>query len=290
MSNRNPFQYALLRYVHDAVTGEFLNIGLVMFSKPARFFRAQLLSQYGRVSGMFPNVDGEFYQRYAKRLQTAFDQLASKIEDPQSALLADLSSELAAVIQTVLPHDDSAFQFSEARGGAARDLAAFFEHTYARTVTQYLEKRDSATRSDEDVWAAFRKPLQVHKITQHLVRHTVSTPYGDQEFDHAAKNGKWHLMEPTSFDLALPTSIRKKALMFDSMARVLHDHAPDAVLHILVGAPTRDDAKVQRAFHDVQKLFKERTQDIGNVDIVEEKDAEKLAVRMQRLMAGEHST
>ncbi len=44
--NEVPFQFAVLRYIHDPATQEFLNVGIVVYSKEARYIRAQVSSRY----------------------------------------------------------------------------------------------------------------------------------------------------------------------------------------------------------------------------------------------------
>ena len=44
MSNELSYTYTVLRYVHDVMTGEFVNVGLVVHSPAANFFRVETRS------------------------------------------------------------------------------------------------------------------------------------------------------------------------------------------------------------------------------------------------------
>ena len=69
MNVQTPFQYAILRYIHDQGTEEFLNIGLAMYSQPENYFRAQVLTRYRRVTQTFPGASGKLYKGFVDRLQ-----------------------------------------------------------------------------------------------------------------------------------------------------------------------------------------------------------------------------
>src|SRR5262245_30400253 len=84
MNTKIPFQFSILRYLHDSFTGEFLNIGIALYGQEPGYFRVQLLQKYARVTSAFPMADGEFYRRYITSLQGKFDQLAEKVNSNQS--------------------------------------------------------------------------------------------------------------------------------------------------------------------------------------------------------------
>lgn len=52
-----PYSFAVLRYIHNIVTGEFINVGVVLYSPKARFLSALCTARYGRVS----NLSAEFH-------------------------------------------------------------------------------------------------------------------------------------------------------------------------------------------------------------------------------------
>ena len=54
------FKLFALRSIHDEVTGEFANVGIVLYSESARVLKAKFTTQYSRLSGMFGGaIDGD---------------------------------------------------------------------------------------------------------------------------------------------------------------------------------------------------------------------------------------
>ena len=44
------YSFSVLRYVHDPVTQEFINIGVAVFSPEAKYLRAICTTSYGRIT------------------------------------------------------------------------------------------------------------------------------------------------------------------------------------------------------------------------------------------------
>src|SRR5579864_8503893 len=134
---RTPYSFSVLRYVHDPVTQEFINIGVAVYSHDVGFLRAICTTHYGRISRMFTKIDGN-----------RFRQLTRYIQEKAGAIGANLPSELPFepglaiehLLARVLPPDDSSVQFSHAGVGLADDL----EKTVVELFDRYVE-RYSAT-------------------------------------------------------------------------------------------------------------------------------------------------
>jgi hypothetical protein len=59
MTTRAPYSYVLLRYRHDPLAGEFANVGVIVHQPSSRFLDAKIRHTLGRLSAMFPDIDGE---------------------------------------------------------------------------------------------------------------------------------------------------------------------------------------------------------------------------------------
>jgi len=84
-----PYSYSVLRYIHDGVTAEFVNVGVAIYSVDASYLKAKCTIQYGRITRMFDRIDGDRFKQLVKK---------------------------------VLPPDDSAIQFSPEAYGVSADL------------------------------------------------------------------------------------------------------------------------------------------------------------------------
>lgn len=280
MTEAVGFQYAILRYVHDAATGEFLNVGLAMYSPEMRFFQARLQPLYRRVTATFPDADGEFFKEYISRLQTAVDTLTVEISSGQLSLLEEGPQDLAALLGMVLTPDDSSIQFGRVYSGAAADLNAVFADLYARLVERYLSSQDRNTRDDAAVWNYYRRALQVQNVVQRLQAHVIETKYEPVALNHAWRNGHWNALEPVSFDLMHPGSIQRKAREWLGSVRVLKTSPEWGTLYMLLGAPHQEDRTVERAYESAKRMLS----DDESVVLVEENEAEDFAERIDQLI------
>ena len=57
MTEKTPYTYTVLRYVHDFATAEFVNVGVVLHCPKLRYFDAKLRHTHGRFSDLFPDLD-----------------------------------------------------------------------------------------------------------------------------------------------------------------------------------------------------------------------------------------
>ena len=76
------YSFSVLRYVHDPVTQEFVNIGVAVFSPEARYFRAICTTSYNRVTQMFGAIDGQGFRQYSRHIQ---DQICAVGQEYASA-------------------------------------------------------------------------------------------------------------------------------------------------------------------------------------------------------------
>ena len=82
------------------------------------------------------------------------------------------------------------------------DLSDAFTDFFDRLVDYHL-KRSSSRSTDAAVWTeAYKAHFERSEIKALLKPHSVKTEGSNTlEFDHAVKNGVWHLMEPVAFAL-----------------------------------------------------------------------------------------
>lgn len=279
--NRVPFQYTVLHYMHDVTTGEFLNVGLVIYSATARYFQARMLTQYRRVTATFPETDGDFYKRYLGHLQTIADQITLEVSQGQLSLLDDPSGRIEPLLARILTPDDSSIKFGPMHDGVADDLDIVFEHLYSRLVTRHLDNTGRASRNDEDVWNVYRRPLQAENVIQRLQPHVFQTRYDPISLDHSWKNGHWNAVEAVSFDLVQPNSIQRKASQWFGQIHALTTSVDLGKIYLLLGAPKQDSGDLKRAYRNAKSMISDSDQ---SVELVEENQADEFAKKMRDLV------
>ena len=132
------YSFSALRYVHDPVTQEFVNIGVAVFSPAARYFRAICTTSYSRITQMFRKVDGRGFRRFARYIQ---DRICAVGQEYASAGPSAEGLTIERMLAKVLPADDSALQFSSVGVGLSGDLDRTLNELYQRHVQRYTPAR-----------------------------------------------------------------------------------------------------------------------------------------------------
>jgi len=135
-----------LRYIHDVVTGEFANIGVVLYAPDLRFLEARFTSSYERLNAIFLKIDHLHFRALMRYLTNRFEELGAEIRDDLHAPPVIALSEL---VKKVLPPDDSSLQWSQQGGGITDDPARALGETYKRLVERFVAGATQVSRSDE---------------------------------------------------------------------------------------------------------------------------------------------
>jgi len=270
---KQPYTYTVLRYVHDTGTGEFANVGVVLTSPAARYADAILRPTYGRLSKMFPGMDGDHFRRVIRHLQSRFDGLAARLREEID--LGQMPGSALELAHGVIAPDDSSFQWSPMGSGLAADLPAALESIYQRMVEQYDEKPKSESRSDEAIWRTFKKGFEERKVLSRLHPKIISVADDEVTFSHAWQNHQWHCLETVSFDLMQPQSIKDKAHNWLGRMTSIRDAAEEFRVYYLVGEPRIEGSR--RAFDQALNVLNKTP---VPHEIVREQEAESFAADM----------
>ena len=235
---REPYTYSILRYRHDPVSGEQINVGVLLYAPQNGYLKAEIHKAYGRIKKVFPNVNGKILKQDLQRIEKAFEKLSRKreVDDMFSRDLDAL--ELG---HKVVSKDDSALIWSEAGSGLTKDPEDTLHNLHSRFVTQYEQTAQSVARGDADVWKPFRDELQEREIAEFFASKTIRSDFNEIEFDHAWKNGKWHCIQPLSFDLGTEDGIQEKAARWVGNMLGLEKADEAVVPYFLIGEPKNSD-------------------------------------------------
>jgi hypothetical protein len=256
------------------VTQEFINIGVAVYSREAGFLRAVCTTHYTRITRMFTRIDGDQFRQLTRYVQ---EQVSAIGKSLPSELPFEPDGAIEKLLARVLPPDDSSIQFSESGVGLSQDLEKTTAELFERYVERYAAGGEPNRRQDEDIWRAFRKPLEERQITSHLAQKRIVAPDYEYDFQHAWKNGIWHVYEPVSFDMVDGGSIVEKANRWLGRATCLNDSVEQFQLHLLLGEP--QDSRLQGPFLKAQNILRKAP---GRCELVAEKDAEAFADEFER--------
>lgn len=241
MTRMTPYSYTLLRYVHDVLTGEFVNVGVVLYAPATQTVRFKTRTTIGRLRRVFPDVDRAAFVASMYAARRALQRVAkaeAEIDMFRHRTNASERADAVSIAARAIPKDDSSLQWSTAGTGIAEDTEEALDRLFARFVSKYDEP--ARTRmSDEDVWRPVRQKLEERNLGVQLQEKSIHGGLDDIVFKHAWKNGQWHVYEPLSFDLADADGIKSKAreTLGHLLAVVADGRAEHFKPHFIVGAP-----------------------------------------------------
>lgn len=272
---RTPYSFSVLRYIHDPVTQEFVNIGVAMYSQQAGFFRAVCTTHYARITHLFTKIDGNRFRQLARHIQEQVNAVGE-------SLVSELPFEPGRIIEhllgRVLPPDDSSLQFSTPAGvGLSHDLEKTLNELFDRYVERYAARPGATRRDDEDVWRVFREPLERQAVTSHLTPKRIVASNYDFDFERAWKNSIWHVYQPVSFDMVDAGSMLDKANRWVGRAASLNDSSELFKIHLLLGEP--QDEGLKPTFIKAQNILNKMP---GQKEFVRESEAEAFAEELGR--------
>lgn len=278
--NEYLFEFAVLRYVHDPITAEFLNIGVVVYSRDDGFLGFKINDNFGRLSEAFGTIGRDNYKPMIAPILHRLQHSQREVRKGRS-LFGELPVHIEQLLAQVMQPNDSSLRFGGFGVGLVPDLENELERLYERLVLRYVKDDERDSRSDAEVWGEFAKRID-DNVVRRLQPTTIISPNYRHDFAHAFKNEKWHPFEPVSLDLVHPGNIRRKANTWIGNARVLSRSNELGNLHLLLGAPSNYD--LQSAYEDSVTSLVEET-DSTKVRIYREDQAEELAQVLAELVA-----
>jgi len=239
MSIRQSYSYSVLRYVHDTLTGEFVNVGLVLFSPEGEFLRFKGKTTVGRVSSMFPSLKTSAFKELLRSVKNRFSVIEA--ETTSNLGIWEKKSSLDEILLYALPRDDSSLVWSPISTGVTADLKGAFDKIFARHISKFDQKTHRNRRSDDDVWRLFRKDLEKRNLLSFFETKSISGKDDEVEFPFAWKNGIWHCIEPISFDLNAPESIRDKAHKWLGQIASVTDSSEKFKVYLVLAKPQQSN-------------------------------------------------
>ena len=248
---KTAYSYVTLRYVHDVVTGEFANVGVVLYAPEQRLLAARFTTSYERLSAIFLKIDHTHFRALMRYLANRFEEMSEELRD---ALEQTALTGLGELVRRVLPPDDSSLQWSEAGGGLAEDAEETLRNLYNRLVERYVRESELPSRTDDEIGRPFKATLEKRHLAQKVRQKRIEARDYQYDFQFGWQNSVWHVYEPVSFDLMNPGSIVEKANTWLGRGTALQDSPEKFKIHFLLGEPKQPANK--KAFEHAQHLLK----------------------------------
>ena len=234
MTEKQAYSYTVLRYIHDVVSGEALNVGVVMHAPAASFLKVRTRKTIGRLKHAFPDLDRA---AFSDAMQAIDRGLLTVAKQTSKTSLFDARTDARSHALKVLRDDDSALQWSPTGIGLTADPARTFERLYERYVARY-DSEPIKRQSDADVWEPVREKLMERGINVPFEPRTVAGAQDRIVFERAWKNGGWHACEPVSLDMTSAERIMSKARRWRGHLAAVADGTSEQIdLHFVLGRP-----------------------------------------------------
>ena len=271
------YQYQILRYMHDQFTGEFVNLGVVVYCPGEKFLKAQVSQKYSRVTSIFPKANGKFILRSAKQFAVALNEYAKHLFDSDLEML-----DLSKITKSILPHDDSALMLTKSNSALDISMDSALHDLFLNMVDKYnLDPHAIQSLSDNDVWKKkYKDYFDQYNITKRLSKHKITTEQDSFVFDKSWKNEIWHCYQPISFDLQDADSIKEKVYKWSGKLRELNTSSEKIHLTFLT---TMSEA--HKNLNDFISKSLDQDSEKVDVDVVLEQDANQIAQKISKLMA-----
>jgi len=241
-----------------------------MYSPSETFLKFRNKTTTGRISSLFPNFKPSQFKSLIRLVKDRF-QVIEKESNPSIGLW-NRPESLREIVAEVLPKDDSSLVWSDISNGVSEDLNTAFEKIFARYISRFDHKSQSHGKSDDDVWRSFKRDLEARNLLKFFEPKKITGKDDEVEFPLAWKNGVWHCVEPISFDLSAPDSIREKAHKYLGQLTSVSDSTEEFKLYIVAAKPS-DNSLTEayvKAIHILNKFP-------GSKEIYTEEQASTLA-------------
>ena len=274
------FQYQIIRYMHDRVTSEFVNVGIVVYQPDTNFLQARFVNKFSRISQFFIDINGQYLLSTLKQFDRELAITANRLTE----LLVSYAS-LTEITQAILPKDDSALVCSELLFGIDINPMSALDDLFDRLINKYNHDIDKDVHDDKYVWSrVYKQYFDKYDITAKLKSHTVKTKHDFIEFDKAWKNGVWNCYQTLSFDLKRNDSIKNKVYKWSGILNELEISGQELHLYFLTVNPSQD--RPIRKF--IEDTLLNRNRQTLKVSIISENQADKFAAEVKKEIE-EHS-
>ncbi len=274
--SQEPYSFCFLRYFNEPLSGEFVNVGIVLWAPESSYLGFRFSSKFHRLSRFYHNFQSQDYRQMISRIETRFERLDRELNEDQANIPFEKPPEQVRDIATkIIPHDDGALQWSKSLGGITGSPDKELELLYEEIIARHYEESESSRRNEAHVYReVYSRAFEAPEVKPFIKKHEVIAPLAMHTFDHAWLNGAWNVYQTVSFDLKRAEDIRNKAFRWESLSRFLSDAEEKPKIHLLLGSPS------ERGGYQAYGRAKDILGASNVAKIIEEDEANDFAVEL----------
>ncbi len=144
--NKMPCQYAIVRFTPFIETGEFANVGIVLFAPRQKVLLFKLVTtRYARVTRFFHELEAGVYRHTIKNLSDELARIQAMLGNTSEAVALNIFTDLIGSSETIL-------RFSEARVVLADSLPKMLDKLFGFYVERdFVNKEYPETALEKTV-------------------------------------------------------------------------------------------------------------------------------------------
>lgn len=232
------FQYQLLRFLPDRVSGEFINLGIVVYDVKEKKLAVEILDKTGRLSQIFPNTNTRYLLKTLTHINSQLRLTSNQLNGETEF---EYYKDLNQITRKALPKDDSALFFTETQKILDIDIDAVSTYLFDRLISVNQADTEKGYRSDKEVWSkVYKKYFDNVNISKYLKPFKIQTKFENVIFEHSWKNGHINFFEAVNFDLEKTESIRNKVFRWAGQIDELNTSNEKSHLYLLSILPKQD--------------------------------------------------
>lgn len=202
--------YAIVRFMPFVETGEFGNVGIVMFSPTARYFGFKLIGQkVGRITNFFEQMDAKLFRASMHATRDELQRVSNMLNGMGTdRRMRELDREAAVALwQEILKPRGSMVRFSDPRLTMAAEPQSKLNELYA-----YYVERNFATKEYQEklLERGVRGFLKQAQVLDRFHEQRIGNEEYNAQFPFVASNGDDEpikIIKPLRLDHALPAQI-----------------------------------------------------------------------------------
>jgi hypothetical protein len=210
--NQVDYELALLQFRPVVSSEERINIGVVLYSPTTSEVASRLSDRYGRLTALFPRLDGSSYRTMVRHLQSRLREVAGPNRDGRQRRLTIGVTNIDSLLNHVIRSPSANFSWSTIRYGVCEDLELRKEELFEEYVSQFETARQRERVDDKVLWESVKQTAAFQEIAPELDDSiTISTTDYTYTFRAGWMNGVRQVVEPISLDYVKPADMVEEA-------------------------------------------------------------------------------
>ncbi len=270
------FQYQILQFCPDKVTGEFLNVGIVVFDPQGRELVFRILNKVGAIGQLFNRTNTRYLLKQLNTIHRSLDKIRRSLAEDKFQFAKYTSVD--ELTRQAFVRDDSALFFSEVCHSLDISITHLANYLGDRMLTIGEAEVDRDIKSDKEVWTKmFKQYFDKLNVSTYLTPRTIKTKYDEISFEHTWKNGYVNFFEAVNFDLQKDDTIKNKVRRWAGQIDELKTAEENLNLYLLANMPV-ENAQMQDY---ISSFLTDKSSSLVRVEIITPSEADQLVVSIK---------